>query len=176
VTPKNSGPQGGLAIKGKVTVSSLVSTRDRLGGTCPVPGCQTVWLVVVLYFPLLSAVRYRRRRASLEGADICQAAGLSPAEADSPFNEGALRAGLFEDDGSPSGTLVQIPGPVCLHFTIFSGLIILISGMSGERRGRYRVFNRKPIADGRLCQSGIRSICSRTPSVARRTALTVSNN
>jgi hypothetical protein len=29
-----------------------------------------------------------------------------------------LRAGLFEEEIPPSGILVQIPGPVCFHFTI----------------------------------------------------------
>ena len=33
VTPKNSGPQGGLAIKGEATTSGLEFKRGRLGGT-----------------------------------------------------------------------------------------------------------------------------------------------
>src|SRR5208282_5870735 len=68
---------------------------------------------------LTPAVVYTRMRAALAECNVCQAAGWSPAEADSPFNACALRVGFFAKNDSSSGTLVQIPGPVCLHFTIF---------------------------------------------------------
>jgi hypothetical protein len=45
------------------------------------------------------------------------------AETNSTFGAGALRAGLLADDGWVSGTGVQIPGPVCCHFTILFGFI-----------------------------------------------------
>ena len=40
--------------------------------------------------------------------------------------------GLFEGGDSPSGILVQIPGPVCFHFTTFFGFMIMMGKLTSS--------------------------------------------